>query len=79
MAEGEVVCFRIGEEGAHQIVNRTDAPVRFLAFSNQQPDIVFRPDSKTITIAERKPDGSGFKDHFRLADAVDYHEGEEAP
>ena len=79
MAEGEVVCFRIGEQGAHQIVNRTDSPVRFLAFSNQQPDIVFRPDSMTLTVAERKPDGTGFKDHFRLADAVSYYEGEEAP
>jgi uncharacterized cupin superfamily protein len=79
MEEGEVICFRVGAEGAHQIVNRTDSDVRFLAFSNQAPDVVFRPDSGTITVAERKPDGSGFKDHFRLADAVSYHEGEEAP
>jgi uncharacterized cupin superfamily protein len=79
MKEGDVICFRVGEEGAHQIANRTDSPIRFLAFSNQQPDIVFRPDSETMTVAERRPDGSGFRDHFRLADAVAYHEGEEAP
>ena len=40
MEVGEVVCFLVGEEGAHQIVNRTEEPVRFLAISNQQPDIV---------------------------------------
>ena len=79
MEEGEVICFPVGETGAHQIVNRTDSDIRFLAFSNQQPDIVFRPDSETITVAERNPDGTGFRDHFRLGDAVSYLEGEEAP
>jgi uncharacterized cupin superfamily protein len=79
MEEGEVVAFRTGEPGAHQIVNRTEEEVRFLAFSNQAPDIVFRPDSETIGVAERRPEGGGFREHFRIADATDYYEGEEAP
>ena len=35
LEEGDVVCFPPGEAGAHQVVNRGDEPVRFLAFSNQ--------------------------------------------
>ena len=79
LAEGDVVSFPVGEEGAHQIANRGENPVRFLAVSNQQPDIVVRPDSGTIGVAERHPDGGGIHAHFRMGDQVEYLEGEEAP
>jgi uncharacterized cupin superfamily protein len=77
--EGEVIAFPVGERGAHQIVNRTDAPVRFLCFSNQQPDIVVYPDSQKLAAFERRADGSGIRGIFRVDDAVDYYEGETAP
>ena len=77
MEEGEVACFRVGEEGAHQIVNRTDEPVRFLAFSNQQPDIIVRPDSESVSVVERRPEGGGLAMHFRTADSVGYFDLEE--
>ena len=76
---GEVLAFGVGEQGAHQLVNRTSETVRFLAFSNQQPDIVVRPDSQTIGLAERRPEGGGLAHHFRIADAIGYIEGETAP
>jgi uncharacterized cupin superfamily protein len=79
LEQGEVACFPVGEEGAHQLVNRSDETVRFLAFSNQCADLVVRPDSGTITVAERLPEGGGLRKHFRLSDDVDYYEGEEAP
>jgi uncharacterized cupin superfamily protein len=79
MEPGEVVCFRVGEDGGHQVVNRGEEPVRFLAFSNQQPDVVVRPDSDSISVVERRPEGGGFAQHFRLADAIGYFDGEEAP
>lgn len=80
LSEGDLVSFRRGEAGAHQIVNRTDAPVRFLAVStNGEPDLVLYPDSGKLGAAERCPDGSGFLSFFRLADAVDYYEGEIPP
>jgi uncharacterized cupin superfamily protein len=79
LSEGEVVSFPCGEEGAHQLVNRGEAPVRFLAVSNQQPDAVVRPDSHTIGVSERRPEGGGLHAHFRLDDQVDYFEGEESP
>ena len=74
--EGEAVSFPVGERGAHQIVNRTEEPVRFLAVSNQQPDIVIRPDSGTLGAFERRPGGGGLYKHFRLGDAIEYFEGE---
>jgi uncharacterized cupin superfamily protein len=77
--EGEVVSFPVGERGAHQLVNRTEVPVRFLAFSNQQPDIVVYPDSGKVGAFERRPEGGGLYRLFRDADAVDYWEGEPAP
>lgn len=74
--EGEMVSFLVGERGAHQIVNRTNEPVRFLAVSNQQPDIVIRPDSGTLGAFERRPEGGGLYKHFRLGDAIEYFEEE---
>jgi uncharacterized cupin superfamily protein len=79
LEQGEVVSFLCGEEGAHQIVNRTEQTVRFLAVSNQQPDIVVRPDSGTIGAFERRPEGGGLYAHFRLDDQIEYFEDEESP
>ena len=80
LGEGEVVAFPRGEEGAHQLLNRTDSTVRFLAFSTQPgPDIVIRPDSNTLGAYERRPEGGGLYKQFRIDDAVDYYAGEESP
>jgi uncharacterized cupin superfamily protein len=82
MEPGEVVCFLVGEEGAHQLVNRSEETVRFLAISNQQPDVVVRPDSNSLSVVERRPEGGGFSKHFSLADAAAGYfdfESEEAP
>jgi uncharacterized cupin superfamily protein len=79
LEQGDVVSFRTGEEGAHQIANRTKGPVRFLAFSNQQPDVIVFPDSGKVGAYERPPEGGGLREIFRRDDAVDYFEGEEAP
>jgi len=76
MEEGEVVSFLVGEDGAHQIVNRTEEPVRFLAISNQQPDIVVRPDSRSLSVVERRPEGGGLSQHFSMDDAAGYFDFE---
>jgi uncharacterized cupin superfamily protein len=73
---GEVVAFPVGERGAHQISNRSGETVRFLSFSNQQPDIVVYPESGKIGAFERRPEGGGLYKIFRDADAVDYWAGE---
>jgi uncharacterized cupin superfamily protein len=80
LREGEVVPFLRGASGAHQLVNRTGDPVRFLAFStNGEPDIVVRPDSDTVGAYERLPEGGGMRAVFRIGDTVDYYEGEQPP
>jgi len=49
LAEGDVVCFRRGPEGAHQVLNRSDAAVRVLMFSTKiVPEFVEYPDSGKI-------------------------------
>ena len=80
MEPGEVVCFHRGEDGAHQIVNRTDEVVKFLAFSPTGiPDIVLQPDAGKIGAFERKPEGGGLSAWFRSEDDRDYYDGVEAP
>lgn len=80
LAAGDVVSFPRGEEGAHQVVNRTDAPIRFLAIStNGEPDIVLYPDSNKVGASERRPTGGGLRTFFRLDDVVDYYDGEHPP
>ena len=72
---GEVVSFLVGQGGAHQVVNRTEEVVRFLAFSPWgTPDVVLYPDSGKIGAFERQ-DG-GVRALFREGDAVDYYDGE---
>jgi uncharacterized cupin superfamily protein len=75
-----VVSFLRGEAGAHQIVNRTDAPVRFLAFSTDgEPDVVLQPDSDKIGAFERRPVGGGLRIWFSRAEAREYLDGEQRP
>jgi uncharacterized cupin superfamily protein len=78
--EGDVVRFRRGETGAHQLVNRSTEAVRFLAVStNGEPDTVIHPDSGQVGADASGPGGGGFWKLFRLGDAVDYDHGETPP
>lgn len=80
LAEGEIVACPRGEHGAHQVVNRTQEIVRFLAISTSgEPDIVIYPDSGKLGAFERLPDGGGLRAMFRMDDTVDYHDGEQPP
>ena len=71
---GEVVCFPSGPDGAHQVRNDTDEPVRVLILSTMTyPAVAVYPDSGKVLFATRNPDDRAL---FRKADAVDYWEGE---
>ena len=49
LGEGDVVCFRRGNDGLHQVRNATDAPIRVLMLSTLiAPDIVEYPDSGKV-------------------------------
>jgi uncharacterized cupin superfamily protein len=77
---GDAVRFPLGEQGAHQISNRSGEPVRFLAVSSHgRPDVVVYPDADKLGVGERLPRGGGLRAFFRRGDAVGYWEGEEPP
>jgi uncharacterized cupin superfamily protein len=51
LAEGDVVHFPVGPDGAHQLVNRSDAPVRYLFVANRpSPEAVEYPDSRQLSV-----------------------------
>lgn len=77
LEEGEALRFPLGEEGAHQIINRSDEPVTLLAVSSHgRPDVVVYPDSDKIGVGERLPQGGGLRAFFKRDDGVGYFEGE---
>lgn len=79
LSRGEAIRFPVGEAGAHQLSNEGDATVRLLALSTHgAPDVIIYPDSGKLSAAERLPHSDGRKHYFRIADEVDYWEGEEA-
>ena len=70
LVAGDLVAFEEGEAGAHLLVNESSEPARFVMMSTKhQPAASAYPDSGKV--ANR----SGI---FRIADAVDYWQGESA-
>ena len=60
LAEGEVVHFPTGPDGAHGVRNDTDAPVRYVvAGIRVSPEVVEYPDLKQITAQARTPSQTG--------------------
>jgi uncharacterized cupin superfamily protein len=80
LVPGDAVSFPCGREGAHQVANWGDVTARFLAVSTSgTPDLVVYPDSGKLGAFERLPDRTGLFEVFRVADAVEYHDGERPP
>jgi uncharacterized cupin superfamily protein len=75
LAEGDVVAFPRGKDGAHQIINRTDAPVRVLMLSSRVgPDIVEYVDTGKVYATDVAGDPIMFA---RPGPTLDYWEGED--
>ena len=72
--QGHTVAFPEGPEGAHQVLNRTDEPVRVLILSTKGPfpTVAVYPDSDKLGVWL----ADGYQGIFRRGDAVDYWEGE---
>lgn len=68
LVAGDVVAFPEGEDGAHTLVNRTDENARVAIFSTLRRGTSVYPDSGKV---------SAFRRCYRIADAVDYWDGEE--
>jgi uncharacterized cupin superfamily protein len=81
---GEVVAFRVGSEGAHQVSNWSDETVRFLIVSEMNaPEVSGYPDTGKLGAMTRPPGSPDDPDEvygwFRRDDEVDYWEGEPEP
>jgi len=71
---GDYVSFPPGPPG-HQVINRSNAPLRFLALSTMiEPEVAVYPDSKKVGFLAR---GQGLASVYKEETAVDYYEGEE--
>jgi uncharacterized cupin superfamily protein len=75
LQRGDVVRFPPGPEGAHKVMNRSDAPARTLMFSSSRvPAVSVYPDSDKVAVwSGNEPDELIFK----RATAVAWSEGEE--
>ena len=83
ISAGDYATLLAGEEGSHQVINTSDAPLRYLCFSTMvAPDVTVYPDSNKVGIFGGSAPG-GPKERrtfskFLKADAeVVYYEGEE--
>jgi len=74
LQRGDLVRFPPGPEGAHKVMNRSDAPARTLMFSSSRvPAVSVYPDSDKIGVWS----GDGEVKHlFPRSAAVDYWHGE---
>jgi uncharacterized cupin superfamily protein len=64
---GDIVGFAEGESGAHTLYNRSESPARVAIFSSLRTGSTAYPDSGKVSAAGHV---------FRLADEVDYWDGE---
>ena len=75
LREGDVACFPRGKEGAHQVSNRTDEPIRVLMLSSLiLPEIVEYLDSGKIGARDAKGERIMLG---RPGPMLDYWDGEE--
>jgi uncharacterized cupin superfamily protein len=78
LADGDVVCFAPGPDGAHQVINRGTEAAHVLMFSSaREPAVAVYPDSDKIGVWAGN-DADAFM--LRRADGkVDYWDGEGEP
>ncbi len=76
---GDVVFIPPGPEYPHQIINTSDAPLKYLSISTQErPEVCEYPDSDKVGVRVAGPiDGDvGHNGQHRRASALDYWDGE---
>ena len=74
---GDVAFIPPGPEYPHQIVNTSDAPLKYLSISTREsPEVVEYPDSDKYLATAALPDGKYFEALQRRRSSVDYWDGE---
>ena len=77
LGPGDVAHFPSGPSGAHQLVNRSDEPARYvIAAVHVTPEVVEYPDSGKLAAFARTEDKPLYSVH-RVDDSVDYFDGEQ--
>ncbi len=75
LKEGDVVCFPRGKAGAHQIINRTDSPIRVLMLSSMIPgEIIEYLDTGKVLAKDVEDEDIMFA---RPGPTAEYWEGED--
>jgi len=80
LSPGDFAHFPKGAAGAHQMLNRSEEPARYVvASSNIAPEVCEYPDSGKLAVFSRLESQRGDRmiSIHRLDDAVDYFEGEQ--
>ena len=80
LATGDVVFIPPGPEYPHQIINTSEAPLKYLSISTRDsPELVVYPDSGKVLATALPPEGSRlppFRHMHRETDDLDYWDGE---
>jgi uncharacterized cupin superfamily protein len=75
LKEGDVVCFPRGKDGAHQIINRTDSPIRVLMLSSMiRGEIIEYLDTGKVLAKDAQDEDIMFA---RPGPTAEYWEGED--
>jgi uncharacterized cupin superfamily protein len=76
LKEGDVVCFPRGKDGAHQIINRSDSPIRILMLSSMvRGEIIEYLDTGKVLAKDVEDEDVMFA---RPGPTVEYWEGEDS-
>jgi uncharacterized cupin superfamily protein len=81
LSAGDYVALPADESGAHRVINDSEEPLRYLAFSTMNdPDVTMYPDSEKLgAFVGSPPGGRGGRKltkYYNLDDDVDYWDGE---
>jgi uncharacterized cupin superfamily protein len=77
LRSGDIVFIPPGPEYPHQLINTSDAPLKYLSISTREtPEVVEYPDSGKYAALANKGDGSRLNVVQRARNSFDYWDGE---
>ena len=74
---GDIVFVPPGPDYPHQMINTSDAPLKYLSISTREfPEVCEYPDSNKIGVFAGASGAGGVRGLHRTSSAVDYYDGE---
>lgn len=77
---GDYIALPVGPAHAHQLINTSSEPVRYLCMSTlQYPEVAFYPDSRKVGAMTpvNGPGGGAFRQLHRIGESLAYYDGED--